>query len=287
MVDAGSRSLAQKTSLKKLETLTADLAQELLRAKERAEQADRCKTVFMSIVSHELRTLLNSIMGFTDVIRQGLSGPVTTLQSEQLAIVQHSSQTMLDLINELLDMSRIESGRLCLEIEPFDIAELVRRHVLALQVLSVRKGLTLTFITDADLPAVTSDPRRVGQIVTNLVSNAIKYTISGSVAVTLARSGDCVQVAVQDTGPGISADDLARIFLPYEQGSDARSRRDSAGLGLPIAKQLAQALGGDIDVSSELGNGACFTVRIPVRVPGADGGERTIEHPQLRLAGIA
>jgi signal transduction histidine kinase len=281
-----SLSLVHGATLKQVENPTTELTHELMRAKERAEQADRCKTVFVSIVSHELRTLLNAIMGFTDVIRQGLSGPVTTLQAEQLAIVQHSSQTMLDLINELLDMSRIESGRLCLEIEAFDFAELVRRHVLALQVLSARKGLALTFITDAELPVVTSDPKRVGQIITNLVSNAIKYTTSGSVSVTLARSGDCVQVSVQDTGPGISEGDLTRIFLPYEQGTDARSRRDSAGLGLPIAKQLAQALGGDIEVHSEPGCGACFVVRIPIHAPGAND-ENIVEHPQLRLAGIA
>ncbi|HWJ04870.1 MAG TPA: ATP-binding protein, partial [Steroidobacteraceae bacterium] len=264
------RELQQANS--RLEELVLARTQELVEARDRAERADRTKTSFLSTVSHELRSPLNAIIGFTDVLRLGMSGPLSSEQDSQLAIVQDASRSMLALINELLDLARIEAGRLALEIDTFEVGSLVERRVQPLRALSEPKALTLEVQLPARPLLVSSDANRVGQIVTNLVSNAIKFTATGGVTVRVAQEQEAASICITDTGPGIAPGDLERIFEPFEQVGDQQHRRDGTGLGLPIARQLARALGGDITVQSEPGHGCLFTLTLPLEAPVTQSG---------------
>jgi PAS domain S-box-containing protein len=253
----------------RLELTVEQRTRDLVDAKDRAERADRTKTSFLSTITHELRAPLNAIIGFTDIMLQGLSGPINASQQRQLGIVRDSSQSLLELINELLDIARIEAGKVRLTYSTFDCRELLERTVRAFEPLSSRKNLSLECHVEPGVALVLSDAQRVGQIMTNVVSNAVKFTVTGGVTVTARLNGASVDIAVTDTGPGIALDDLPRIFMPFEQVGASHGRRDSTGLGLPIASQLARALGGDIRVASEPGRGSCFTVTLPLAAPQA------------------
>jgi len=250
----------------RLEETVGLRTRELVAARDRAEMADRSKTAFLSTVSHELRTPLNSIIGFTDVVLQELSGPLNEEQKRQLGIVQESSRMLLGLINEILDLSRIEAGRLQLDFESFDLSELLRKRVEAFASIAEQKRIALECRVDDTVGIIFSDPKRVAQIVTNLLSNATKFTVAGSVALHARRVHDNVEIDVRDTGPGICSDDLALLFRPFMQVGEAqRSHREGTGLGLVISRHLAHALGGDIGVSSVVGQGTVFTITLPVR----------------------
>jgi PAS domain S-box-containing protein len=249
----------------RLEETVAQRTQELTIARDRAEQADRAKTAFLSTISHELRTPLNSIIGFTDIVLQELSGPLNDEQRKQLTMVHDSSRLLLDLINEMLDLSRIEAGRLQLHVETFDLRDLLQRRLEALKPQSDAKGLTLDLVVGPEVAAMTSDAKRVAQIVTNLVSNAVKFTVGGGVRLTAHTTGTHVRIQVRDSGPGIAPEDMANLFKPFMQGNDAqRSHREGTGLGLAISRQLARALGGDITVTSEVDHGSTFVVTLPL-----------------------
>ncbi len=254
----------------RLEQTVAQRTRELVEARDRAEQADRAKTAFLSTVSHELRTPLNSIIGFTDIVLGELSGPLNEEQRRQLAIVQDSSRLLLALINEILDLSRIEAGRMQFSVEPFDLADVLLRRMKAFASQADAKGLQLHCDFAPDLGTVTSDPQRVAQIVANLLSNAVKFTESGSVRLSARRDADRVQIEVRDTGAGIAPADLGQLFKPFMQVGDAQGHhREGTGLGLAISRHLARALGGDIAVDSEPGRGTAFTVTLPLQVGGA------------------
>jgi PAS domain S-box-containing protein len=253
---------------RRLEETVASRTQELTVARDRAEQADRAKTAFLSTISHELRTPLNSIIGFTEIVLGGLSGPLNDEQRKQLGIVHESSRLLLGLINEMLDLSRIEAGRLQFNIEPFDLGELLRMQADALRPQCAEKGLELLCDIAPEVGAVVSDPKRVAQIVVNLLANAIKFTPAGGVALFAHAHDAHVEIAVHDTGPGIPEEEMAHLFKPFMQGGDAqRSHREGAGLGLAIARHLARALGGDIVVHSHPGAGARFLVTLPLASP--------------------
>ncbi|HEX5648034.1 MAG TPA: ATP-binding protein, partial [Steroidobacteraceae bacterium] len=249
----------------RLEHTVVERTQELVEARDRAEQADRAKTAFLSTVSHELRTPLNSIIGFTEIVLRELSGPLNEEQRRQLTIVQDSSRLLLDLINEILDLSRIEAGRMQFSLEPFDLAEVLQRGVDSVTSQADAKGLHLHCRIAPGVGPMTSDSKRVTQIVANLLSNAVKFTEQGSITLSAERAGEWVRVEVKDTGPGIAAADMPHLFKPFVQLGDAqRNHREGTGLGLAISRHLARALGGDIDVASEAGRGSTFTVKLPV-----------------------
>ena len=258
----------------RLEETVAARTLELVAARDQAQYADQAKTAFLSTVSHELRTPLNSIIGFTEVVVQGLAGPLTDEQRHQLGIVQDSARMLLALINDILDLSRIEAGRLQLAIEEFDLADLLRRKVEALASQAAAKGLLLEADVTARVGRMTSDPKRVAQIVSNLLSNAVKFTDRGRIVLRADAHGEQVVIAVHDTGHGIAANDIARLFRPFVQVGGSRSHHhDGTGLGLAISMQLARALGGDITVHSTPGEGSRFTVTLPLRsAPAADMG---------------
>ena len=232
----------------RLEELVQLRTQELMTSRDRAQQADRAKTVFLSTVSHELRTPLNSIIGFTDIVVQELAGPLNPEQRHQLSIVQESAHILLELINEILDISRIEAGRLHLSPQEFDLADLLQRRCDAMASTATRKGLKLEARIASSVGQVTSDPMRVAQIVSNLLSNAIKFTDGGSVVLEASGDDEKVTIVVQDTGPGIAAEDIARLFHPFVQvGGSGTQNREGTGLGLVISQYLAVCHGrGDL-----------------------------------------
>ncbi len=251
-----------------LEARVAARTRQLQAAKDAAEAADRLKSTFLATMSHELRTPLNSIIGFTGIISMGMAGPLTDEQSRQLGMVTRSARHLLALINDLLDLSKIEAGQLQLVVEPFDLPALVERAVAALRPQATQKGLSLELELGPGLGEVTSDPRRVEQVLLNLLSNAVKFTERGGVRVVAAADGPRVEVEVVDTGPGIAPEAQGLLFRPFSQLDAGLERRhEGTGLGLSICKRLVEALGGEVRVRSAPGQGSAFGFSLP-RAPG-------------------
>jgi PAS domain S-box-containing protein len=258
---------------------TERAAKEALRqAKEAAEAADRIKSAFLATMSHELRTPLNSIIGFTGIILQGLAGPLTAEQSKQLGMVRDSSRHLLALINDVLDISKIEAGELKVSREPFDLVQSVRKVLDIVRPLADKKHLQLRVEVPQGLDRMLSDARRVEQVMLNLLSNAIKFTETGHVALRVscfdepsAKDGDVrtmVRLDISDTGMGIREEDMARLFAPFHQIDSALSRKhDGTGLGLAICRRLADLMGGRVEVASTWGQGSTFTIVLPMQAP--------------------
>ena len=251
------------------------LADKLVETNRSLEQASEAKSRFLASVSHELRTPMNAILGFTDALLAGVDGPLNPEQQASLQWVQQGGRDLLELINEILDLSRIEAGKLVLEPEAFDPQELVESVVAQHRSLAVQSGIQLTR-RDADPPTeVVLDRQRVRQIIVNLVGNAIKFTGDGEVVVETGSSDDgSLRVTVTDSGPGIAAEQQERIFEEFAQ---AGSTSAGTGLGLAISRRLARAMGGDITVESEPGHGSTFHVSLPrdcrTAVPEPTSGE--------------
>ena len=248
-----------------LEDRVAERTLELEHAKNAAEHSDRVKSAFLSTMSHELRTPLNSILGFTDVLLQGLSGPLTEAQQRQLQIVRDSSSHLRALIEDVLDISRIEAGQIGLEFAEVDLADIVARRVEAFGPEYARKGIALRIETEGAVPRIRSDRKRAAQIVNNLLSNALKFTDQGSVTIRLCAALDQVEIHVIDTGIGIPASAIGGLFNPFTQVIRPGGRmHEGTGLGLAISRNLARALGGDITVVSEVGQGSRFEFWLPL-----------------------
>lgn len=247
---------------------------ELRVAKVAAESADRLKSAFLATMSHELRTPLNSIIGFTGIVLQGLAGPLTGEQERQLGMVRDSARHLLALINDVLDISKIEAGELKVADEPFELASSLDKVANLVRPLAEKKGLSLALEGREIAPSsMHGDARRVEQILLNLLSNAIKFTDAGGVRVvveTADDAGQCVSRAIRikviDSGVGIRADDLAQLFQPFRQVDSALARRhEGTGLGLTICRRLASLMGGSVEVESRWGEGSIFSLTLPVR----------------------
>ncbi len=259
--------------------LLAGLVEERIRfetalgeAKERAEAADRTKSAFLATMSHEMRTPLNSIIGFTGILQRELAGPLNAEQLKQLGMVRGSAEHLLSVITNVLELATIEAGQFDLSQASFDLRACIEDCVERSRRLAKRKGLELHCENVSGPLVIVSDRRRVEQILHQLIQNAIKFTDSGEVFVLLRASGDGVKVSVSDTGIGIQPADINRLFLPFQQLESGLSRRfEGSGLGLVLCKKLIEKLGGTITVKSEPGRGSLFEFNLPL---GMDRGNK-------------
>jgi len=246
------------------ENIIASRTADLQEAKERAEAADRIKSAFLATMSHELRTPLNSIIGFTGILLQGLVGPLNDEQKKQLGMVRDSSVHLLELINDVLDISKIEAGQLEVASESFDLRDSLQKVVRHLGTQAAKKGLALELEMDPGVGDITSDRRRVEQVLLNLAGNAIKFTEQGRVGIHCLDAGGEVRVEVRDTGIGIRAEDLPALFTPFKQIDSGLTRKyDGTGLGLSICKRLIELMGGRIWAESAPGKGSTFIFMLP------------------------
>lgn len=231
-------------------------------------EADRAKSEFISTVSHELRTPMTAIKGYTDLIYGGAVGQLNDNQKHFLSVIKNNTDRLIALINDLLDISRIETGRVRFEPAPVKLGEVVADVVEAMAAHAQEQGLILTYEVDAGLPEVMGDRDRLYQVLTNLIGNAINYTPEGSVTVDVTNVGMAVQLSVRDTGIGIESEDIGRIFDRFYRADDPVVQEASGtGLGLPIVKMFVEMHGGRVWVDSEKGKGSTFTFILPV--PGA------------------
>ncbi len=237
---------------------------------EAARAAAEAKSAFLAMMSHELRTPLNAIMGYTGLLADEVVGPLNETQREQLFRVQDQARHLLSLIEELLSLTRAEGGPGELQFERVAPAALGEEALALLAPMAHRKGLKMEWHpSPANTPLVT-DSDKVRQVLAHLLSNAVKFTTAGLVQLEMREVGEgvhrAVEFIVRDTGPGIPAVDMERIFEPFWQGARTHSQRASGtGLGLHVARRIARLLGGDILVDSHLGNGSTFTLRLPAR----------------------
>jgi PAS domain S-box-containing protein len=252
-----------------LEIKVAERTAELAVAKERAIEADRLKSAFLATMSHELRTPLNSIIGFTGIMLQGLVGPLNDEQNLQLGMVKNSARHLLDLINDVLDLSKIEAGQMELRPELFDMRALIEKTVQTLAPLAKKKKLKLVTDVALEVDRVLSDPRRVEQILINLVNNAIKFTEQGQVCIECRVHNGWLLTSVADTGIGIKPEDMGKLFTTFQQLDSTLGRKhEGTGLGLAISQKLAGPLGGEIRVESTWGVGSTFTFVLPLNKQG-------------------
>ncbi|HSJ15732.1 MAG TPA: ATP-binding protein [Longimicrobiales bacterium] len=254
-------------------------AEMLEEVNQQLREATKAKDQFVAVMSHELRTPINAIMGYSDLLDLGVKGPLNDDQRAMLARVRDTSRHLLGLINEVLDLAKIGAGRMDLEITEQSVRAVVERAAQQIMPMAAGKGLELVVSADqtgAD-STVLADETRLTQIVINLLSNAVKFTPSGTVSIRYGRRGANVEIAVRDTGPGISPEQQERIFEEFYQveGGLARST-GGTGLGLAIARRFARLMGGDITVRSTPDEGAEFLVELPAASdrPGADSAAR-------------
>lgn len=248
-----------------LEEMVEERTAQLAIAKGRAEEADQLKSVFLATMSHELRTPLNSIIGFTGIVLQGLPGELNEEQKKQLSMAYGSAKHLLALINDILDISKIEAGQVELTHTQFDMSALIQEVVKTLTPMAETKGLEMIVSISPQVGEIYSDRRRVEQILLNLANNAIKFTEQGEVRIEAQIVDGHLQVSVQDTGIGIKEDGMGSLFQPFRQIGNSRQRRyEGTGLGLNICKRLVDLMGGQIWAESEYGVGSRFTFALPL-----------------------
>ena len=253
----------------RLEKLVDERTSELKQARDQAETMSRTKSSFLANMSHELRTPLNAIIGLTEMLVNNATRFGTERAAEPLRRVNRAGTHLLGLINQILDLSKIEAGKLEINVETIRVAPLIDEVIGTARPLSERNNNQLSVDCPRDLPAIEADAMRLRQILLNLLSNACKFTKGGSVTLRVTRARheqqNCVEFTVIDTGIGMSAEQMQRLFEEFSQ-ADASTARDysGTGLGLAITRRLCQMMGGDVSVTSEPGKGSTFTVRLPV-----------------------
>jgi PAS domain S-box-containing protein len=255
---------------------TADLEEQNARLQwqsQELEKASRLKSEFLASMSHELRTPINALIGYTALLLDGIYGDINDEQYDALTRVQVAAQHLLALINDILDLAKIEAGRMPLHLEAVSLDKLIEEITEQVEPLVRKKGLTFTSHVDPSTPAMSTDRVKVKQILLNLLSNAIKFTHSGTVAVTAHPVGENVEISVRDTGIGIKEEHRGAIWEDFRQVDQSITREfGGSGLGLSITRKLVDALGGEIRLTSEFRSGSTFTVILPVRgaVPDPD-----------------
>jgi PAS domain S-box-containing protein len=274
---------------------------ELQEARRQAEAANQAKSAFLANMSHELRTPLNAILGFTQLMDRDLN--LTAEQQENLGIINRSGEHLLALINDVLEMSKIEAGRVTLQEKSFDLYRLLDTLEEMFRLRAEDKGLTLSFRRAKNVPQyVLADEGKLRQVLMNLLGNAVKFTGEGGVTLRvgskeygvgskeetptplLPTSYSLLHFEVEDTGPGISPEDLAAVFEPFVQAASGQQPQEGTGLGLSISRQFVHLMGGDITVSSELGQGSVFRFEVPIGL--ADAAEVQVAWPLRRVLGL-
>jgi signal transduction histidine kinase len=256
----------------KVEERTRELATALteldLKSRE-LETASRHKSEFLANMSHELRTPLNAIIGFSQVLRERMFGEVNDKQQEYLDDILASANHLLALINDILDLSKVEAGQVELEVAPFSLRDALERGIVMVRERALNDDVAVTLSANGDVDVVTGDKRRISQVIFNLLSNAVKFTpASGAVNVRTSQVDGEIRVSVADTGPGIAVEDHERIFEEFQQTEAGVEQREGTGLGLALSKRLVELHGGRIWVDSQLGKGSTFVFSLPPR-PGS------------------
>jgi signal transduction histidine kinase len=253
----------------KVEERTRELATALSELDEKSrelEAASRHKSEFLANMSHELRTPLNAIIGFSQVLRERMFGEVNEKQEEYLDDILSSGNHLLSLIDDILDLSKVEAGQVELEVSAFSLREALERGVVMVRERAMQEGVQVALTPVTDVDVVTGDERRIRQVIFNLLSNAVKFTpAGGAVDVRATRVDGEVRVSVADTGPGIAAEDHERIFEEFQQTEAGVEQREGTGLGLALSKRLVELHGGRIWVDSEPGKGSTFVFTLPAR----------------------
>jgi GAF domain-containing protein/anti-sigma regulatory factor (Ser/Thr protein kinase) len=245
----------------------ARLFRELEQKSRELETASRHKSQFLANMSHELRTPLNAVLGYTELLVDGIYGELPEPVRDVMSRIDRSGRHLLGLINDVLDLSKIEAGQLTLALADYSLREVVHAVVAQVEALAAEKGLALRAAVPADLPAGRGDERRLTQVLLNLVGNAIKFTEAGEVRIEATLREGAFVVAVTDTGPGIAPADQARIFEEFQQvDSSSTRRKGGTGLGLSIARRIVELHGGRLGVESAVGRGSTFTFTVPGRV---------------------
>jgi signal transduction histidine kinase len=251
--------------------LTASLAEnsrlllELERRTAQLEVASRHKSAFLAGTSHELRTPLNAIIGFSQVMKDGLAGEVTERQAEYLQDINDAGRHLLALINDILDLSKVEAGRMELELGPVDLEETISRATAMVRERAETGGIALAHQVEPDVGVILADGRKLRQLLLNLVDNALRFTPpGGSVEIDVRRGMGWIEIAVSDTGVGIAPEDQTVVFDEFRQIGNI-GRDEGTGLGLSLCRAIARLHGGSIELESRPGQGSTFTVRIPAR----------------------
>ncbi len=261
-VNARTRELQQINQ--EMEQRIIERTAELAVSMEKAQTADRIKSAFLATMSHELRTPLNSIIGFTGIILRERVGPLNDEQKKQLNMVRNSSHHLLALINDVLDISKIEAGQLQLAQESINLRQITEKVEQSMRPLADSKGLELGFEMAPEITTIPGDSRRVEQILLNLLSNAIKFTEKGSVRIVCETDEGNVIIRVMDTGIGIKAEDMETIFETFRQIDSGLTRKyEGTGLGLSISKRLVELMGGKLWVTSTWDSGSTFSFSLP------------------------
>ncbi len=236
-----------------------------------AEEANQVKASFLAAMSHELRTPLNAIGGYADLLLTGIGGEISHQQQGYLERIRNSQQHLLAIINDILNFSRIEAGRLTVDVGPVALEDVVNAVVPMIEPQAVAKSIRVERGSFADA-VVTGDQSKIEQILLNLMSNAVKFTESGgAISIRCEERGDCVELSVHDTGTGIPDAEIDAIFQPFVQvGRSLTSKHEGTGLGLAISSNLAKAMGGDLRVESRVNQGSTFTLSLPKALKTAE-----------------
>jgi len=255
-----------------LEEELAQTKRELVESKTQLREADKLKSEFIATVSHELRTPLNSILGFAKLLLKQKIGPLNPIQQTDLSVIYDSAQHLLSLVNDILDLSKIEAGKIRLDAEWVSVEEIIVGVMASTYILIEDKPIELKEEIESNLPKVYVDRGRIRQAVINILSNAAKFTDVGSITMRVRKitknEQECVCFSIKDTGIGIAAEDMDKVFEAFRQIDSSVARRaEGTGLGMPISYRLVSLHGGELWVESQVGHGSTFSFTIPLKPP--------------------
>jgi signal transduction histidine kinase len=261
----------------RIRAATADLGEQNKRlqwSSRELQKANRLKSEFLASMSHELRTPLNAIMGYAALLADRIYGDVNDRQEEGLRRIHVSAQHLLALINDILDLAKIEAGKMPLHVAPVSIAPVIAEISQQIEPTVRRKKLKFTTDMPNDLPVMKNDETKIKQVLLNLVSNAVKFTHTGGVVIRVRVEGEMLRLDIEDSGIGIRSEDLEAIWEDFRQVDQSRTREfGGTGLGLSITRKLIQALGGAVRVESEYGKGSTFSVTLPLQLSQRSAGD--------------